>query len=130
MDKVFNFVYQPVSTFFPVDEDEKTKGYCFIEYETPEQTSAAAKILDGYQLDKKHTFSAYILSAMRNLKAPEAEWTPPTAKDYVDAVSFLMRRLHANSKYHLFRGISGGGFKTPNVWISLLFKLRVARVLL
>jgi translation initiation factor 3 subunit B len=85
LGKVFSFVHTPVSNFFPTNEDGNTKGYCFIEYETPEQTSAAAKVCDGYALDKKHTFSAYVLSAMRHLKEPEENWTPPAKKDYVDA---------------------------------------------
>uniref|UniRef100_A0AC34GKD7 RRM domain-containing protein n=1 Tax=Panagrolaimus sp. ES5 TaxID=591445 RepID=A0AC34GKD7_9BILA len=85
LSKVFNFVHIPFSTFFPTDDDGKTKGYCFLEYETPEQTSAASKVLDGYTLDKNHTFSAYILSAMRELTEPVENWTPPAKKDYVDA---------------------------------------------
>jgi translation initiation factor 3 subunit B len=83
--KLFSFVHPPVSTFIPTDDDGKTKGYCFIEYDTPAQTNAAAKVLDGSALDKNHTFSAYVLSAMRDLKEPEANWTPPAKNSYVDA---------------------------------------------
>lgn len=87
LNRIFSFVHPPVSTHIPVDEEGKTRGYCFIEYETPEQTSAAAKVLDGYALDKNHTFAAYILSAMRDLQEPDENWTAPARKDYVDAVS-------------------------------------------
>ena len=50
-------------------------------------------MLDGYALDKNHTFAAYILSAMRDLQEPEENWTPPAKKDYVDAVSLYVAAI-------------------------------------
>lgn len=125
LTKIFSFVHTPVSIHVPIDDEQKTKGYCFIEYETPEQTSAAAKVLDGHDLDKNHKFAAYILSAMRDLQKPDENWSPPAKKDYVDAVITNMRFFIIKKNC---RVIFGGGFKTQNAWISLLFKQKVVMV--
>uniref|UniRef100_A0AC35FKF1 RRM domain-containing protein n=1 Tax=Panagrolaimus sp. PS1159 TaxID=55785 RepID=A0AC35FKF1_9BILA len=77
--KLFSAIHPPVSTFIPTDKDGKIKGYCFVEYETPAQTNAAAKVF--YRHD---TLSAYVLFAMRDLKEPEANWTPSTKNSYID----------------------------------------------
>ncbi|CAN6622878.1 eukaryotic translation initiation factor 3 subunit B [Trichomonascus vanleenenianus] len=42
--------------FMPKGEDGLTKGYVFVEYETPEQADTAIRTLNFTKLDKKHTF--------------------------------------------------------------------------
>ncbi|KAE9548703.1 hypothetical protein FO519_008085 [Halicephalobus sp. NKZ332] len=85
LGKLFSLTHPPVSTLFPVDDDGKTKGFCFVEYGDPNAASESCKILDGHQLDKNHTFSAYSLSIMNELKEPPKEWTEPTPNKYIDA---------------------------------------------
>lgn len=41
----------------PKDEKENTKGFCFVEYETVQSAEQALKAINGYKLDKNHTFS-------------------------------------------------------------------------
>lgn len=84
LGKLFVFSKSPVSTMYPTDENGQTKGYCFVEYPDPVSANEACKILDGHQFDKKHCFSAYILSQMRELVKPSEEWEEPAPNKYVD----------------------------------------------
>ncbi|KAK4695858.1 translation initiation factor 3 subunit B, partial [Lecanoromycetidae sp. Uapishka_2] len=44
--------------FMPVnDESQKTEGYAFVEYQTPQQAIAATKQLHGTPIDRRHTFA-------------------------------------------------------------------------
>ncbi|KAF7636894.1 Eukaryotic translation initiation factor 3 subunit B [Meloidogyne graminicola] len=70
--------------YYPLSEDGKTKGYCFLEYETKEAASAVRTVCEGYKLDKNHTFSSYPFSALRDLKEPTANWKMPEKRTYVD----------------------------------------------
>jgi len=55
-------------------------------------------LLDGYVLDKKHTFSAYSFSALNNIQAPEENWEPPQKEKFIDVVSlFIAIQLHLTS---------------------------------
>ena len=57
-----------------------TKGYAFVEYETVEQARAACADLDGYALDKSHTFAATLFDEVVRLgRVPEA-YAPPVPK--------------------------------------------------
>ncbi|KAI6183945.1 Eukaryotic translation initiation factor 3 subunit B [Aphelenchoides bicaudatus] len=68
----------------PLKEDGSSKDYCFVEYPSKELTEAALIVLDGFQLDKVHTFRAYRFSMLDTLKEPEANWKEPQPKEYVD----------------------------------------------
>lgn len=66
------------------------QGYCFVEYPSKEIADTAVQLLDGHVLDKNHTFAAYNMIEIRNIKEPDPDWKPPTAKPYVDVVSFVI----------------------------------------
>uniref|UniRef100_A0A7E4VHJ0 Eukaryotic translation initiation factor 3 subunit B n=1 Tax=Panagrellus redivivus TaxID=6233 RepID=A0A7E4VHJ0_PANRE len=85
LNKLFVLTSAPVSTLIPTDETGNTKGYCFVEYATPELASAAANLLDNHRFDKSHTFSAYILSSMGKMEKPSEEWKEPTPHSWIDA---------------------------------------------
>lgn len=69
---------------YPVDSEGKTKGYCFLEYQTKEAANAAQAVCDGYRLDKNHCFSSYPFTALRDLKEPTKNWKIPEKRPYVD----------------------------------------------
>ncbi|KAI1699212.1 eukaryotic translation initiation factor eIF2A domain-containing protein [Ditylenchus destructor] len=70
---------------YPLDEEGKTKGFCFLEYPSKESAEYACVLFDGYVLDKNHTFSVYPLSAFRNVQQPKENWEPPKKRPFVDA---------------------------------------------
>ncbi|KAI5285485.1 Translation initiation factor 3 subunit b, partial [Ascosphaera acerosa] len=41
--------------YMPLNEEGKSEGFAFVEYRTPEQATAATKLLHLTPLDKKHT---------------------------------------------------------------------------
>ncbi|XP_020206252.1 eukaryotic translation initiation factor 3 subunit B [Cajanus cajan] len=69
--------------WMPVDpETEKTLGYCFIEYNTPQEAELAKEKTHGYKLDRAHIFAVSMFDDFdRFMKVPN-EWAPPETKPY------------------------------------------------
>nr|P56821.1 RecName: Full=Eukaryotic translation initiation factor 3 subunit B; Short=eIF3b; AltName: Full=eIF-3-eta; AltName: Full=eIF3 p110 [Nicotiana tabacum]CAA72721.1 PRT1 protein [Nicotiana tabacum] len=70
--------------WMPVDpETHKTLGYCFIEYNTPQEAELSKEKTHGYKLDRSHIFAVNMFDDIeRFLKVPD-EWAPPEIKPYV-----------------------------------------------
>lgn len=69
--------------WMPVDPaTEKSLGYCFIEYNTPQEAELAKEKTQGYKLDRSHIFSVSMFDDFdRFMKVPD-EWAPPPHKEY------------------------------------------------
>lgn len=69
--------------WMPVDPStEKSLGYCFIEYNTPQEAELAKEKTQGYKLDRSHIFSVSMFDDFdRFMKVPD-EWAPPPNKEY------------------------------------------------
>ncbi|KAL2234304.1 eukaryotic translation initiation factor 3 subunit B [Sesamum indicum] len=69
--------------WMPVDpETQKTLGYCFIEYNTPQEAELAKEKTNGYKLDRSHIFAVNMFDDIEKfMKVPE-EWAPPETKPY------------------------------------------------
>lgn len=63
------------------------KGWCFVEFPSPEIAENATAILDGYVLDRAHQFSANLLEDVDKFKEPDPNWEPPKPTPYVPFVS-------------------------------------------
>ncbi|XP_039114285.1 eukaryotic translation initiation factor 3 subunit B-like [Dioscorea cayenensis subsp. rotundata] len=70
--------------WMPVNpESQKTLGYCFIEYNTPQEAELAKEKTNGYKLDKSHIFIVNLFDDFEKyMKVPD-EWTPAEIKPYV-----------------------------------------------
>lgn len=66
------------------------KGYCFVEYPSSEIAENATAILDGYVLDKNHTFSANVFLDLHKFEEPDLNWKAPTPRAYTDFVSSVV----------------------------------------
>ncbi|XP_015057434.1 eukaryotic translation initiation factor 3 subunit B [Solanum pennellii] len=68
----------------PVDPvTQKTLGYCFIEYNTPQEADLSKEKTHGYKLDRSHIFAVNMFEDIEKfLKVPD-EWAPPEIKPYV-----------------------------------------------
>ncbi|XP_035841422.1 eukaryotic translation initiation factor 3 subunit B-like [Helianthus annuus] len=73
--------------WMPVDEDTgKTRGYCFIEYNTPQEAELAKEKTNGYKLDRAHIFAVNMFDEIdRFMKVPD-EWAPPESRPYTPGV--------------------------------------------
>ena len=69
--------------WMPVDPaTEKTVGYCFIEFNTPQEAELAKERGQGYKLDRLHIFTVSMFDDFdRFMRVPD-EWAPPPKKDY------------------------------------------------
>ncbi|KAH1099269.1 hypothetical protein J1N35_016190 [Gossypium stocksii] len=69
--------------WMPVDpETKKTLGYCFIEYNTPQEAELAKEKTHGYKLDRAHIFAVNMFDDFdKYMKVPD-EWAPPEIKPY------------------------------------------------
>ncbi|KAF6171307.1 hypothetical protein GIB67_036975 [Kingdonia uniflora] len=60
-----------------------SKGYCFVEFNTPQEAELAKERTNGYKLDKSHIFVVNLLDDFdKFMKVPD-EWAPPETKPYV-----------------------------------------------
>ncbi|XP_077244921.1 eukaryotic translation initiation factor 3 subunit B-like [Tasmannia lanceolata] len=69
--------------WMPVNpESQKTLGYCFIEYNTPQEAELAREKTNGYKLDKAHIFAVNLFDDFdKYMKVPD-EWKPAEIKPY------------------------------------------------
>ncbi|KAJ4836996.1 Eukaryotic translation initiation factor 3 subunit B [Turnera subulata] len=70
--------------WMPIDPDtQKTLGYCFIEYNTPQEAELAKEKTDGYKLDKSHVFAVNMFGDFDKYMGVPDQWAPPEIKPYV-----------------------------------------------
>lgn len=62
IDKIFSSFGEITNVFYPVDEENNTKGYCFLEYKSPTNAEEAVKATNGHRLDKSHTFAVNLFT--------------------------------------------------------------------
>ncbi|GJP44939.1 hypothetical protein CLOM_g4337 [Closterium sp. NIES-68] len=69
--------------WMPVNkETQKTNGYAFIEYATPQEAQAAREQMDGYKLDKSHVFKVSMFDDFEKYARVPDEYAPPPVKEY------------------------------------------------
>ncbi|KAK8445415.1 hypothetical protein SEVIR_9G321100v4 [Setaria viridis] len=79
-----NGLWMPVNP-----ETKKTYGYCFIEYNTPQEAELAREKTNGYKLDKSHIFAVNMLDDFEKyMKVPDT-WTPAEIKPYTPGENLL-----------------------------------------
>ncbi|KAI5067602.1 hypothetical protein GOP47_0018130 [Adiantum capillus-veneris] len=74
----------------PIDQEtQKTKGYAFIEYNTPEEAQTARDQADNYKLDKAHIFAVNMFDDFdKYMKVPD-QYTAPEVKPYTPGENLL-----------------------------------------
>jgi translation initiation factor 3 subunit B len=79
-----NGLWMPVN-----QETKKTYGYCFIEYNTPQEAELAREKTNGYKLDKSHIFAVNMFDDFEKyMKVPDT-WTPAEIKPYTPGENLL-----------------------------------------
>ncbi|KAF7085558.1 hypothetical protein CFC21_088970 [Triticum aestivum] len=76
--------------WMPTDpETKKTQGYCFIEFNTPQEAEFAMEKTRGYKLDKSHIFAVNMFDDFEKyMKVPD-EWAPAEIKSYTPGENLL-----------------------------------------
>lgn len=62
IQKLFSTCGEIVNDFYPLDEEGNTRGYCFLEYKSPENAEEAVKSLNNHRLDRKFTFAVNLFT--------------------------------------------------------------------
>ncbi|XP_074373122.1 eukaryotic translation initiation factor 3 subunit B-like [Apium graveolens] len=69
--------------WMPVDPaTHKTLGYCFIEFNTPQEAELAKEKTNGYKLDRAHIFALNMFDEIEKFMKVPDEWAPPEIKPY------------------------------------------------
>lgn len=71
--------------FMPRDsETGMSRGYAFIEFDTPEVANAVAKAVNGYRLDKSHVLAALKFTDFDRLRELPDEFVEPELEPFVE----------------------------------------------
>ncbi|KAG8197535.1 hypothetical protein JTE90_007271 [Oedothorax gibbosus] len=92
LHKLYSNFGKVLTEYFPLDENDVTKGYVFFEFASPEIAIEAVKSTNGYKLDKHHIFHVNLFTDFEKYEDIPDEWEPPTPQPYVD---------HGNMRYWL-----------------------------
>ncbi len=76
-----------VNEHYPLDEEEKTKGYMFLEFGAHGSAVEAVRTINNYKLDKQHTFQVNLFTDFDKYLTIPDEWEPPKEEEYQDQVS-------------------------------------------
>jgi len=70
----------------PYDADkDSTLGFCFVEYESPDEAKNAVEVLEGYKFDKNHALSVCLYQRAVELSKIKAEaYEEPSMPDFVE----------------------------------------------
>ncbi|KAH7850144.1 hypothetical protein Vadar_028516 [Vaccinium darrowii] len=76
--------------WMPVDPStQKSLGYCFIEFNTPQEAELVKEKLHNYRLDKSHIFAVNMFDDIEKFMKVPNEWAPPETKPYVPGENLL-----------------------------------------
>jgi len=91
VDKLKNVIRKIYSKFgklmnehYPLDEEQKTKGYIFLEFNNHENALEAVKQTNNYKLDKMHTFNVNLFSDFDKYESIPDQWEPLQSGEYKD----------------------------------------------
>ncbi|XP_076459430.1 eukaryotic translation initiation factor 3 subunit B-like [Babylonia areolata] len=108
--KLYSKFGKVVNDHYPT-EDDKTKGYMFLEFSSPLHAQEAVKMTNGYKLDKQHTFSVNLFSDFERFRNIPDEWEEPEIKPYEDKGNLRYWLLNKDC-YDQFSVIYDAGEKT------------------
>jgi translation initiation factor 3 subunit B len=111
LTRVFSKFGNVLNQFHPMDENELSKGYFFMEFANREQTEQAVKAGNGYKLDKSHVFIVNHFSDFDKYRNLPEEWEPPTKEEYKEMGNLKSWLLDQDCNDQ-FAVIHAGGTKT------------------
>ncbi|KAI8925430.1 eukaryotic translation initiation factor eIF2A-domain-containing protein [Entophlyctis helioformis] len=106
--KVFKDVgrIKPDGIHMPKDESGSSKGFLFIEFETPEEASLACTQVDGYKFDKSHTLAVNKFDAIDStLQIPDV-FEAPAEEEFVpkEHLKSWLTDLRARDQFAMLKG--------------------------
>ncbi|GJU76694.1 eukaryotic translation initiation factor 3 subunit B-like protein [Tanacetum coccineum] len=76
-------VIKEYGLWIPVEEGTgRTRGYCFIEFNTAQEAELAKEMTHGYKLGKSHVFAVNMFDDIEKFSRVPDEWAPPATTSY------------------------------------------------
>ncbi|KAJ3120645.1 Translation initiation factor 3 subunit b [Nowakowskiella sp. JEL0407] len=83
--KIFkNYKLKENGIYFPFTAENKSKGFMFLDFETPEIAAAAMKSCNGFKIDKNHTLVINKFSDVEFYTNMDDEFVEPVIKEFVE----------------------------------------------
>ncbi|KAF7495017.1 Eukaryotic translation initiation factor 3 subunit B [Sarcoptes scabiei] len=82
--KLFSKCGEIVKDYFPLEENQFTKGYVFFEYKKSEQAKNAVKTFNGHKLDKNHVFAVNMIQDIDKFINISEQFEEPQKEPYQD----------------------------------------------
>lgn len=104
--KVFSKFGTVVNEYYPLDDNQETKGFIFLEFSNASDAQHAIKTAHGYKLDKNHTFVVNAFSDFAKYEGVSDVWTRPEPRPYEDRGNLLSWLLDpdCNDQYSVIAG--------------------------
>ncbi|XP_014607356.1 PREDICTED: eukaryotic translation initiation factor 3 subunit B [Polistes canadensis] len=97
-----------VNQYYPKNENGYTKGYIFLEYNSPINALAAAKSANNHKIDKQHTLKVNLFTDFKKFEEIPTDWEPPKPQPF-KAASDLHYYLLEPDAYDQFCVLYGNG---------------------
>ncbi|XP_015172077.1 PREDICTED: eukaryotic translation initiation factor 3 subunit B [Polistes dominula] len=97
-----------VNQYYPKNENGHTKGYIFLEYNSPINALAAAKSANNHKIDKQHTLKVNLFTDFKKFEEIPTDWEPPKPQPF-KAASDLHYYLLEPDAYDQFCVLYGNG---------------------
>lgn len=100
-----------IKDYYPVNENNVTKGYVFIELKDKASAEEAVKGRNNYKLDKAHTLSCHLCTDVDKYTNVPDRFEPPKPQPYQDLGNLHYYLLEENC-FDQFSVITNGGLNT------------------
>ncbi|XP_057341733.1 eukaryotic translation initiation factor 3 subunit B-like [Microplitis mediator] len=118
INKVFGKFGTIVNRFYPKNDNGITKGYFFLEYNSPLNAAAAVKATNNYKIDKHHTFKVNLFTDFKKYEEIPKDWEPPKPKPYSAAHDLHYYALEPDA-YDQFGVLCGNGAAVSvQIWLN------------
>ncbi|KAG8039174.1 hypothetical protein G9C98_003481 [Cotesia typhae] len=118
INKVFGKFGTIVNRFYPKNDNGITKGYIFLEYNSPLHAAAAVKATNNYKIDKQHTFKVNLFTDFKKYEQIPDNWEPPTPQPYSAALDLHYYLLEPDA-YDQFAVLCGNGAGVSvQIWLN------------
>ncbi|KAJ3674586.1 hypothetical protein LUZ60_005202 [Juncus effusus] len=113
LEKVVRKIFKQIGAirdgglWIPLDPStQETLGYCFIEYNTPQEAEMAKEKTNRYKFDRLHTFTVNMFDEFYKYMNVPDEWTPSEIKPYEENLQEWLTDEKARDQFVIRAGTS------------------------
>eukprot|EP01048_Picozoa_sp_COSAG05_P013888 COSAG05_NODE_1522_length_4642_cov_18.667841_2_plen_662_part_00 len=88
----------PKKVEMPMDDEKKTLGVAFLEFDTPEQASKAMKNAQGYKMDKNHVLKTNLMADYERIINTDQEYAEPKHEEFKEQENLMAWLLDVEAR--------------------------------